>query len=129
MSLKFQCQGFKQDGYRCRNYALKGESYCRHHRRDSPPLCLRCHGSKTMKFTHRNSGTVTLLVCIDCDGKGYMTEDERKSYIFYANCWCKCSSDEDNGIIYHEDGEGSWETCVEKHHFHCGRCQKLTQIG
>lgn len=42
--------------------------------------------------------------------------------------WCACES-EPSEPFYHEDFQLVFENCVEKHHWHCGWCLGLVQIG
>lgn len=45
--------------------------------------------------------------------------------------WCKCPKEvrERFDTIYHTDGRVTNQHCVKKHHYHCSKCKKLTQIG
>lgn len=44
--------------------------------------------------------------------------------------WCKGKCDRgDMSEIYHEDRRMTNQHCVRKHHYHCPKCKKLTQIG
>ena len=42
--------------------------------------------------------------------------------------WCECEQETDD-FRFHDDGVTPWKTCVDKHHWHCGLCLKLNQIG
>lgn len=41
--------------------------------------------------------------------------------------WCGCEQESDP--LYHENGVTPFDNCVEKHHYHCGWCLGLSQIG
>lgn len=41
--------------------------------------------------------------------------------------WCSC--EEQGDPIFHNDGETPWKSCERKHHYHCSKCKKLTQVG
>lgn len=50
--------------------------------------------------------------------------------------WCECESESEP--IFHDDNYNGVdvviksvgrENCVQKHHYHCGWCLKLSQIG
>lgn len=41
--------------------------------------------------------------------------------------WCSC--DEPGDPEFHDDGEGTGPYCCGKHHYHCSKCGKITQIG
>lgn len=45
--------------------------------------------------------------------------------------WCKCSREarESRDSIFHDDGQVTNQHCTRKHHWHCGKCKKLTQVG
>jgi hypothetical protein len=44
--------------------------------------------------------------------------------------WCKGKC-ETNGRseVFHDDGRRTNQHCPRKHHYHCPKCKKLTQIG
>lgn len=42
--------------------------------------------------------------------------------------WCECEQETDD-FIFHDDNIAPWDSCVLKHHYHCGLCLKLNQIG
>jgi hypothetical protein len=57
-----------------------------------------------------------------------------------ASGWCGCAwfTDPDGCgseeleeavVVHHRDNKTPWATCVRKHHWHCGVCRGLTQIG
>lgn len=41
--------------------------------------------------------------------------------------WCECGHESDP--VFHEDFVMPLDSCVAKHHYHCGWCLGLTQIG
>jgi len=41
--------------------------------------------------------------------------------------WCECESESEP--LFHNDGVVPMDNCVEKHHYHCGWCLGLSQIG
>jgi hypothetical protein len=63
--------------------------------------------------------------CIGCEGTGRMTEEQLRHHKAYEDMWCKCKDKSD--VKYAPDG-----TCrcgMSKHHYHCRKCGKITQIG
>jgi hypothetical protein len=75
--------------------------------------------------------------CEACGGSGVCPASD---YNLEKGRWCQCEEDEDSGsdevddedrppAIYHKNGRTIWKTCVYKHHWHCGRCRGLVQIG
>lgn len=41
--------------------------------------------------------------------------------------WCECEQESDP--LFHSDGVMPMDNCVEKHHYHCGWCLGISQIG
>lgn len=42
--------------------------------------------------------------------------------------WCSCPIE--HGTIFHDDkARKTNQHCVDKHHYHCAKCKKLTQVG
>ena len=41
--------------------------------------------------------------------------------------WCECGHESDP--IFHNDYVTPMDNCVEKHHYHCGWCLGISQIG
>lgn len=46
-----------------------------------------------------------------------------------AEHWCSCEDSDPNAVIFCDDGQRINEHCVRKHHYHCGRCRKIVQVG
>lgn len=44
-----------------------------------------------------------------------------------AQIWCECPTEYD--VVFHDDHVMPFESCVDKHHYHCGVCLGLKQIG
>ncbi len=43
--------------------------------------------------------------------------------------WCTCPEDSDHNSSYHPDVRANDGTRLEKHHWTCNHCNKITQIG
>jgi hypothetical protein len=56
-----------------------------------------------------------------------LDEEQLKELKELQELWCDCESESDP--LYHEDGITPFNSCVVKHHYHCGWCLGLTQIG
>ncbi len=42
--------------------------------------------------------------------------------------WCSCTVVHD--VMFHDDkARKTNQHCVNKHHYHCKKCKKLTQVG
>lgn len=41
--------------------------------------------------------------------------------------WCECEMESDP--LFHDNSVMPMDNCVEKHHYHCGWCLGLIQIG
>ncbi len=96
--------------------------------------CPQCKGSGKIRLTEireTKPARITELPCISCDGTGLADDAVFEEIRFYASCWCQCSDDGKNrsSATFHGDEVTPWEWCVQKHHYHCTRCQKLVQIG
>ena len=46
-----------------------------------------------------------------------------------AEHWCSCEDSDPNAVIFCDDGSVVNEHCCHKHHYHCGACRKLVQVG
>ena len=91
--------------------------------------CLVCHGSKINTCTITKFGTDEVktmkMDCIWCDGTGEMTNEDKESYEYQLNMWCKCGNPS-KGSEYYDDGEHHE---ITKHHYRCKDCGKVLQIG
>ena len=67
------------------------------------------------------------LDCFECKGKGIVPLGfNAKRKAAEEAFWCNCGKSEGSQITFHDDGE--CRTC-QKHHYHCGNCGKITQVG
>lgn len=76
-----------------------------------------------------SASETVVITCIRCEGTGVLSAQQLKILEYEQKIWCRCS-DNGNGVYYHADNPkptGNW--CVCKHHWHCSRCGKITQIG
>lgn len=110
-------------------------------------VCTCCKGAKVVQLTTAIWGSdkpssIDEMSCLWCRGTGVMTTEQAGEHRFAQGCWCECACDvcgderecdcDDRkraAPVYHKDGKTPWEWCVRKHHWHCGSCRKLTQIG
>ena len=65
--------------------------------------------------------------CYTCKGKGtvplgYNAKLKAADEAF----WCKCGKSDTADTTFHDDGE--CRAC-NKHHYHCGVCNKISQVG
>lgn len=65
------------------------------------------------------------ITCIICKGAKTITEKAKRALEREAELWCKCTTPSDD-VVFHDDG-----TCSQcrKHHYHCGTCKKICQVG
>ncbi len=87
--------------------------------------CIRCDGGGRMKIgVHADSAVRSIeIACIDCDGGGavkYTEEKQRALKAAMDAAWCHCDS---RDPIYVPDTPGL------KHHWDCGKCGGLVQMG
>ena len=91
--------------------------------------CPTCKGDGTVHITSTIYGTGETtemdLTCYTCDGKKEITEDELKAKEAMDSMMCHC--DKSTFGSYPQDGECSCG--MHKHHVHCGKCGKISQIG
>ena len=64
------------------------------------------------------------ITCVDCNGKGELTEAEAKAIKDHEDDWCDC--DEEYDVDFFEDGE---HPDCHKHHYRCQNCGGIYQIG
>lgn len=97
--------------------------------------CMTCGGNKTINLTLVDNDTETkqVLGCISCDGKGWVTKEERATQETERKIWCKCPPEihDSHGIHYHPDNSGKTYLGLEvvKHHYSCRKCGLVVQIG
>jgi hypothetical protein len=83
--------------------------------------CLCCKGKKTVLCTIHDCKIEEMeLPCQWCHGKGFMTEEEYKSYQSFLVSWCEC--DVPGDPEYFKRANGS-------HGYICSKCKKFIQIG
>lgn len=89
--------------------------------------CPRCNSKKTITITvHQNGGTSTeTLPCITCEGHGDVTDGQYANYKAEQEVWCRCGNPSGETQFY-DDGE---HPEIAKHHWRCGDCSKVVQIG
>lgn len=60
-----------------------------------------------------------------------MTLAEYRNYLKteIADHWCSCESSDSANVIFCDDGQVINEHCCSKHHYHCGACRKIVQVG
>jgi len=115
----------------------------------TPEPCACCKGTGKQKttmtvFGSSKSPTVREVGCVWCGGRGAATAAQAAEHRYWQECWCECACEvcgargmgalscghgERPEAEYHEDWQTPWKWCCAKHHYHCGRCRKLLQIG
>jgi len=92
--------------------------------------CPACQGSAKQTITvHQiveNVMTVKdeKVTCVWCNGEGKLSSDRIAIYMMYAEMWCKCHGE--TPTVFYKDGE---HPDLFKHHYRCGVCGKVKQIG
>jgi DnaJ-class molecular chaperone len=92
--------------------------------------CPACHGSAKQPITVHTWTSEGLVEkeekvnCIWCNGKGVLADDRMAIYMHYADMWCKCHGK--TPTVFYKDGE---HPDLFKHHYRCGVCRKVKQIG
>lgn len=93
--------------------------------------CPACKGAgiQTIETTMRSPGKVETsslkITCVICKGAAVVSPAVIQALKREEAMWCRCEKSSDD-VIFHDDGE-----CGDchKHHYHCGNCQKITQVG
>jgi hypothetical protein len=90
--------------------------------------CPTCDGSGQMKFSlfeNSKAPVPRVMTCIDCNGRGQITEEKLAHLQYIKTIWCSCDPHPDLNITFHPDGN---EVCA-KHCYTCNKCGKIVQIG
>lgn len=65
------------------------------------------------------------ITCVVCKGAKLITPQAQRALKREMDLWCSCKTPSED-VIFHDDGE--CRQC-RKHHYHCGTCGKITQVG
>lgn len=89
--------------------------------------CPKCSGTGLLSIVAHEGGSVRTLElrCIYCDGSGRMSVAEVLRLERAEEMWCSCGNPSGRHS-YHADGQGPE---ISKHHYRCGDCLKVLQIG
>lgn len=94
---------------------------------DEPSCCPVCKGSgmnyTTISTFGEKEKQISIGVCYDCKGKSVNKKEGKaiqKHIEELEASWCNCGSEDS---YYVPDRKG------EKHHWNCGCCHKLKQVG
>ncbi len=94
---------------------------------DEPSCCPVCKGSgmnyTTISTFGEKEKQISIGVCYDCKGKSVNKKEGKaiqKHIEELEASWCNCGSED---AYYVPDRKG------EKHHWNCGCCHKLKQVG
>ena len=91
--------------------------------------CPICKGKGKLHCKSTTYGTDEVVEldidCYLCDGEKEISEQKYKDYEAEKELWCEC--EESTFGSYPQDGECSCG--IYKHHVHCGKCGKISQIG
>ena len=92
------------------------------------PKCIKCKGKgqATLNVYSEEASPKSFEIdCVHCDGSGRMTNIEIKQTQWFDLQWCKCDFTP-NETRYYADGQ---HPDCDKHHYRCGTCGLITQIG
>lgn len=97
------------------------------------PVCKGA-GKQTIQTTTHSYGKVEKssfdMTCNICDGAKTMSKRRAQAILRSIKreqeLWCSCKNADLMNSTFCDDG-----TCsdCEKHHFHCGTCNKICQVG
>jgi hypothetical protein len=93
-------------------------------------VCPVCQGTgkQTVTVTEFGSDKPTdsfEMNCIGCDGTGKVNDNTLRMIEYERNMWCQCETD--YGSHYVPDDTKN--AAVNKHHYVCNKCGKVTQVG
>lgn len=92
--------------------------------------CTACKGKGTtgLKIMDSHGASHMQIKCFWCQGLGMVSPSLHKQYLLSKRMWCKCTGNVDN--IFYDDGDHpDCKYKINKHHYHCSNCYKITQIG
>ena len=100
-------------------------------------ICQTCKGTGQINlnicsFGEPKSSSLTQMDCRVCHGLGKfkLCEEDGQERWFLSeierNMWCKCT---DQFIKSTYSGNNECAGCISKHHYHCNKCNLITQIG
>jgi len=89
--------------------------------------CPQCKGTGelSVEFVMKGKHSAFPVTCITCDGSGQVTKAQEKEYRNALAMWCECGNPSE-GTSYVPDNASS--VCV-KHHWVCGDCGRVVQVG
>jgi len=96
-------------------------------RNNTPCKVCKGTGKQTTTITTWGSDKVEKFEsnCVWCNGTGQMTEQQLGNYNYDKNMWCKCKDKTDAYYV----PDGVCRCGIGKHHYHCNKCKKVTQVG
>lgn len=87
--------------------------------------CPSCKGTKKVTIKVISNGVREPdmeLDCVTCNGTGEVRDGYTKAL---EDFWCHCGNPSGD-VEFHDDGEGA---ACSKHHYTCGDCGRVLQIG
>ena len=87
--------------------------------------CPSCNKGK-MKITmiEGEKKMISYISCIDCGGTERIDEETKEFLFKEKSTWCECEQPDDEYYV----PDGVDDEC-QKHHWNCGICDKIVQIG
>lgn len=88
-------------------------------------VCTGCKdGVIEVKVNSVHDVAVLPIKCFWCDGTGTVKKGQAEKLARYQALWCGCA--EPGEQKFYDDDE---HPELKKHHWRCGNCGKVTQIG
>lgn len=95
-------------------------------------MCPTCKGSGEQNIECRTISpgkpveiSVTKITCVICKGAKVISQKVKRALKREADLWCRCKTSSESPD-FHDDNECSQ---CQKHHWHCGNCRKICQVG
>lgn len=106
------------------------------HTGPKPPKMLKCPACKGAGIQTIETSTISpgkpvektslKITCVICKGAAVVSPAVIQALKREQAMWCTCKNPINSDVTFHDDGE-----CGDchKHHYHCGDCQKICQVG
>lgn len=94
--------------------------------------CPKCKSKGTVTIqssTYKDGNFVqndpVVIECITCNGKGGISEAQFNQIEVENRKWCDCDNPSESAVYWADDTHPE----CSKHHWRCGDCGKIQQVG
>lgn len=91
-------------------------------------VCPACKGNKkkVAYVTEQRHERKLEMTCLACKGAGEVTDAQLKAIAAFQDSWCRCDNPDFEQAIFYDNGR---HPDCRKHHWRCGDCGKILQVG